>query len=193
MSQFTLNRGAAEYVSFAEAFEQHVDLDPHRCSVDDLKDTSRRQQLTEPPAAETMDRDAWLDLLLVEWIEPHLGRDRPTILYDYPASQAALAQIRPGPPPVAERYELYVDGIELANGYHELTDAKVLKQRAEDANRARQREGKYTLPEHSRLLGAMQHGLPPSSGVALGFDRLVMVATGAKTLSEVMTFTYPTA
>ncbi len=83
---------------------------------------------------------------------------------------------------------MYVDGIELANGYHELTDAAVLRERTRVANQARGADGKYTLPEVSRLLDAMDHGLPASTGVALGFDRLVMVALGATDLSEVMAF-----
>src|SRR5262249_33417780 len=120
--------------------------------------------------------------------EPQLGRDRPTILYDYPASQSALARIRPGNPPVAERFELYYHGIELANGYHELLDPAALTQRNRENNHLRSADGKYTLPENSRLLEAMQHGLPACSGCALGFDRLVMVASGASTIQEVMAF-----
>ena len=193
LSQFVLNRGAAERLSYADAFERCLELDPHTCSAGQLRKAADDRRLAVPPDAQQMDRDAWLDLLLVECVEPHLGRNRPAILYDYPASQAALAQVRAGPPPVAERFELYVDGIELANGYHELTDAEMLKQRAAEANQARRRDGKTTLPEENRLLAAMQRGLPPSTGVALGFDRLVMVATGARTLRDVMAFTYPKA
>src|SRR5207249_393099 len=138
-----------------------------------------------PPNA---DRDMLLDYFLTTKVEPHLGHDCPTILYDYPATQSALARIRPGDPPVAERFELYVHGIELANGYHELLDPEALRQRNKANNLLRAADGKYTLPEQSRLLAAMEHGLPPCSGCALGFDRLVMVATGAKTIQEVMAF-----
>jgi lysyl-tRNA synthetase class 2 len=109
-------------------------------------------------------------------------------LHDYPADQAALARVRPGEPPVAERFELYVQGMELANGYHELLAAQVLRQRNRQNNALRQADGKPPLPENSRLLDAMDCGLPPCSGCALGFDRLVMVATGAKSLAEVMAF-----
>jgi lysyl-tRNA synthetase class 2 len=193
LSQFLLGRGASERLTYADAFQRYVGLDPHTCPLVDLKTESCRRQLAAPADVATMDRDAWLDLLLGECVEPHLGFDRPAILYDYPASQAALAQVRAGPPPVAERFELYVDGIELANGYHELTDAAVLQNRMAAANRARQEDGKISLPEDNRLLAAMQQGLPACTGVALGFDRLVMVATGATSLSEVMAFTYPKA
>ena len=134
------------------------------------------------------DRDGWLDLLLAERVQPRLGSPRPTILFDYPASQAALARVREGNPPLAERFELFVDGIELANGYHELLDPNVLRERIVQANRHRATDGKSPLPAESRLLAAMDAGLPASTGVALGWDRLVMVAAGAKTLAEVLAF-----
>ena len=175
------------------------------------------------PAGLGDDRDGWLNLLLAECVEPHLGQAAPTILYDYPASQSALAKVcelsvgkkgsgvvfdspgeespvelendaRPLPASnsqafeVAERFELYVCGIELANGYHELLDPAVLRRRNAAANAARVAEGKPALPEDSHLLQAMEAGLPPCSGVALGFDRLVMLAAGAKSLAEVMAF-----
>jgi lysyl-tRNA synthetase class 2 len=137
------------------------------------------------------DRDSCLELApvlveLVELMEPELGQLRPQILYDYPASQAALAQVRPGPPAVAERFELYVRGIELANGYHEWLDPAVLRERNRVNNRFRQGDGKQTLPAESRLLAAMDAGLPESSGVALGFDRLVMLAARAHNIADVL-------
>jgi lysyl-tRNA synthetase class 2 len=134
------------------------------------------------------DRDGWLDLVLVECVEPHLGRGRPTILCDYPPSQAALARVRMTKPPVAERFELYVDGIELANGYQELLDPAVLRRRNQENNALRADDGKHLLPEESRLLAAMESGLPACSGCALGFDRLVMLATGATSIEEVLAF-----
>jgi lysyl-tRNA synthetase class 2 len=159
-----LERGEPERMPFAAALEQFAGDVPS-----DLSDFD-------------------LDVLLTSQIQPHLGSGRPTILYDYPASQSALARIRPGNPPVAERFELYVNGIELANGYHELLDPAILRERNRENNAARAAEGKYTLPEESRLLDAMEHDLPACSGCALGFDRLVMVATGAKAIQEVLAF-----
>jgi lysyl-tRNA synthetase class 2 len=97
--------------------------------------------------------------------------------------------VRAGNPPVAERFELIVDGIELANGYHELLDPTVLRERIAAANAQRAVDGKPQLPSENRLLAAMESGLPPCTGVALGFDRLVMIAAGAKSLAEVMAFT----
>jgi len=188
LAQAMLERGPARRLSYAEAFQQQIGVDPHRCDVSELRQVADRAALELPASWEYHDRDAWLDLLLVTLIEPALGHESPVILFDYPVHQAALAQIRSDPFPVAERFELYADGIELANGYHELLDPDVLVERTRVANRARADDGKYQLPSHSRLLEAMQHGLPPCSGVALGFDRLVMVALGARNLSEVMAF-----
>ncbi len=161
-----LGRGDAERLTYRDAFLRHAGIDPLPDSLDDLQ----------------------RDVILTQQVEPHLGRDRPTILHDYPASQSALARIRPGNPPIAERFELYVDGIELANGYRELLDPAVLRERNRANNELRAADGKYTLPENSRLLDAMDHGLPSCSGCALGFDRLVMVATGAQSIQEVMAF-----
>jgi lysyl-tRNA synthetase class 2 len=161
-----LGRGDAERLTYRDAFLRHAGIDPLPDSLDDLQ----------------------RDVILTQQVEPHLGRDRPTILHDYPASQSALARIRPGNPPIAERFELYVDGIELANGYRELLDPAVLRERNRTNNELRAADGKYTLPENSRLLDAMDHGLPACSGCALGFDRLVMVATGAQSIQEVMAF-----
>lgn len=105
----------------------------------------------------------------------------------------ALARVRAtdaasGEPAVGERFELYVDGIELANGYHELLDANELRRRQMEANAVRRADGRPGLPETNRLLAAMEAGLPPSTGVALGFDRLAMIAAGAKSIQDVLAF-----
>jgi len=121
-------------------------------------------------------------------IEPHLGRDRPELLYGYPASQAALARLDADDPQLAERFELYVDGIELANGFHELTDPAVLRQREAKENAARVADGKPSLPGAKRLLQAMEAGLPDCCGCALGFDRVVMLAAGAESIDQVIAF-----
>jgi lysyl-tRNA synthetase class 2 len=179
--------GPAERLSYAEAFERHVTIDPHRCEPRQLAEVAKRQGISVSESMAQSDRDAWLNLLLAHLVEPHLGRDRPTILYHYPAGQAALAQVH-GDPPVAERFELYVRGVELANGYHELLDPTILRRRNLAANQDRVRDGKPPLPEENRLLAAMEHGLADCTGVALGFDRAVMLAAGAGSLAEVMAF-----
>ncbi len=188
LCEWLLDRGPAERVSYAEAFESQTGLDPHQATVAELASRARELGITVPASLDAEDRDGWLDLLLAERVQPALGPRRPVIVYDYPASQAALARVRPGKPPVAERFELYVSGIELANGYHELTDPTELRLRNRTNNAWRRKAQKPTLPENSRLLAAMESGLPPATGVALGFDRVAMLAAGAKHLHEVMAF-----
>lgn len=184
-----------EKLSYAEAFVRYVGIDPHTADGAKLQAAAKKHGVVAPESLSPADRDGWLDLLLSECIQPHLGVAGPTILYDYPASQAALARLRqdPGRPPVAERFELFVDGIELANGYHELLDPAELRARNERANAQRVADGKQPLPVESRLLAAMEAGLPSAVGVALGFDRLVMLAAGAKSLAEVMAFPFDRA
>jgi lysyl-tRNA synthetase class 2 len=197
LCEAVLGRGPADRVTYREAFRTELGIDPLTIGDAELERFARK---TLPDAAaafdDDTDRDAWLDLLLTERIEPRLGRagstgeGQPTILCDYPPSQAALAQIRHDAdgPPVAERFELYVDGIELANGYHELLDAEALLERNVENNRLRVADGKLPLPVESRLIEAMRAGLPPCTGCALGFDRLVMLATGRRDIAEVMAF-----
>jgi lysyl-tRNA synthetase class 2 len=185
-----LGCGSADRLSYAAAFQQHVGLDPHAASDAELAAACAR---CVPGGPQGLDRDGALNLLLATQVEPHLGSDRPTILFDYPASQAALARVRPGPPPVAERFELYFRGLELANGYHELANAEELRARFRRANAQRILEGKPPLPEESRLLSAMESGLPDCCGVALGFDRLVALAAGVSSLAEVLAFPFDRA
>ncbi|MCS7304106.1 MAG: EF-P lysine aminoacylase EpmA [Thermoguttaceae bacterium] len=186
-----LGRGPVQKITYAEAFQRWVGLNPHNASAAELQAAVRAAGICPPESLRLDDRDGWLDLLLSFCVQPKL--QGVWIVYDYPASQAALARIRPGPPPVAERFELFVDGLELANGYHELCDPEELRQRNRRTNQLRQADGKSPLPEESRLLAAMEAGLPPSVGVALGFDRLVMIAAGAKTLADVLPFPFDRA
>jgi lysyl-tRNA synthetase class 2 len=134
------------------------------------------------------DHDEWLNLLLATRVEQQLGIFGPEILYHYPASQASLAATTRDErgAEVAERFELYWKGIELANGFYELTDAAVLRERLLQVNAARAADGRAELPLPESLLAAMEQGLPASCGVALGFDRLVMLAVGASDIGEVL-------
>jgi lysyl-tRNA synthetase class 2 len=188
-----LGRGPAETLTYGDAFRRHLGLDPYRADSGTLIAAAKSNSVIAPESLSPDDRDGWLDLLLAERVQPHLGVDRPAIVCDYPASQAALARVRPGDPPVAERFELYVSGMELANGYHEILDSGELRRRAAEANAQREADGKFALPEQNRLLSAMESGLPPSTGVALGFDRIVMLAAGAATIQEVIAFPFDLA
>ncbi len=179
--------GRAERMSYRDAFLRFAKIDPLACAADQFSDVASTRGLS-PPAQLGDDRDGWLDFLMSELVAPNLGRERPAIIFDYPSSQAALARVRKDDPKVAERFELFFRGVELANGYHELLDADELRRRNTVANAQRIADGKPALPEDSRLLAAMDHGLPACTGVALGFDRVVMLAAGANSIAEVMPF-----
>ena len=128
------------------------------------------------------------DEIMVEYIEPRLGIDRPTFIYDYPAKLAALAKIKMNDPTVAERFELYIGGLEIANGFSELTDASEQRQRFKEASEARRRKNwaRYTMPEN--FLQALQT-MPQSAGIALGIDRLVMILADTDKIDDVVAFT----
>jgi elongation factor P--(R)-beta-lysine ligase len=183
----------AERLTYRDAFLQHIGIDPHTAPIESLMAASTACGSSPPESLSPEDRDGWLDWLLTERVQPYLGVGQPTLLCDYPASQAALARVRPGNPPVAERFEFYIDGIELANGYHELLDPTELRRRNVAVNAQRLADGKQPLPEESRLLAAMEAGLPPAVGVAMGFDRLVMLAAGAESVAEVIAFPFDRA
>jgi lysyl-tRNA synthetase class 2 len=180
---------ATEHLSYREVFERYTGLNPHTATAAAFTDVARRHEI-HPPAGLLAQHDVavWRDLLLTHLIEPHLGQGRLTFICDYPASQAALARIRPGNPPVAERFELYLHGVELANGFHELADAAEQRTRFERHLHARTAAGQTAVPLDEHLLAALAAGLPDCSGVALGLDRLVMLAAGAKSIQEVLPF-----
>ena len=186
---------SAARTTYAEAFRRTLNIDPHTATVADLATAAIAAGVNVPSGMLADDRDEWLNLLLASRVEPQLGRDRPEILYHYPASQASLAKVTKSDAgyEVAERFELYYRGIELANGFHELGDAVELRRRFEAVNAARGADGRGVLPLPESLLAALEHGLPPCTGCALGFDRLVMLSAGARSIDEVMAFPAPRA
>jgi elongation factor P--(R)-beta-lysine ligase len=128
------------------------------------------------------------DEILVEYIEPYLGMNRPTFIYDYPAKLASLAKLKEDDPSVSERFELYIGGLELANGFSELTDADEQRRRFEEAMKTRSDKNwaRYAMPE--KFLQSLE-SLPPCAGIALGIDRLAMIITGAAAIDDVIAFT----
>jgi len=179
--------GSGERITYREAFQRHLGIDPHTAAAPALAGVARDRIGAAVPDLGG-DRDGWLDLIMSHVIEPRLGRGGPTFVFDYPASQAALARIRPGDPPVAERFEAWIEGVELANGYHELSDPAEQRRRFEDDLAARRQRGLPAVPMDERFLAALEHGLPDCAGVALGVDRLVMLAAGADRIAEVTAF-----
>ncbi len=188
---FTL-RGIRDYqparrVAYRDWFQDHTGLDPWSSDVPALRDFVERNVGAVPVGMDETRPSPWLDLVVTHWIEPRIS-DPALFVFDFPPAQAALARLREDPVPVAERFELYFDGIELANGFHELGDAAEQRSRCEADNRLRERSGLPAIPLDEYLLAALAHGLPDSSGVALGFDRLVMLAADLRQISAALPF-----
>lgn len=186
--QCILHTEAAERLSYADAFLNFVGINPHTATDDELIAMVQQKISLATPITE---RNVALDLLLTHCIEPHIGQVRPVFLYDFPITQAALAKIRYDEnPPVASRFEVYFKGIELANGFHELQQAKEQRQRFENDLVQRTQQGIETVPIDELFLTALEQGLPDCSGVALGIDRLIMLALDAERISDVLSFDF---
>ncbi len=174
-----------ERLSYRDACRRELGLDPFSATLAEL------QQAASPlgyAAAAHATRDEWLELLVGARVGPQLGHGALTFLHGYPASQAALARLDPQDPRTAQRFELYCDGVELANGFHELAAAAEQRARFEADNVERRRRGLPQGALDERLLAALAAGLPDCAGVALGFDRTLMLATGAARIEEVLPF-----
>jgi elongation factor P--(R)-beta-lysine ligase len=174
-------------ITYQLAFSQQVGICPLQCSLTELASAALQFNLGVP-VDWSDDRDDWLNLLFSEVVQPRLGNQQPEIVTHYPASQSALAKVSPDDSRVAERFELFIGGVELANGYHELLSADELSLRNATVNLQRERDGKPTLPPDSRLIDAMQYGLPACSGCALGLDRLLMVLSQSTQIDQVLCF-----
>ena len=179
-------RAQVESTSYRDLFLRWVGVDPFLAA-----DAQLRQPLDGIGIdAQDLGRDDWLDLLMTHRIQPGLAADRITVVHDWPASQCALARVRDGDPPVAERFELYLGRFELANGYHELTDAAEQRQRFERDCAVRAARGTVQPPLDERLLGALQSGMPDCAGVALGVERLLMALLGTDRIGDVLAFDF---
>lgn len=175
--------------SYKKVFEKFVSINPLLANVEDLLTVIDTNNIQLYDLSIKLSKDALLDLILTHVIQPRLPKSAPVFIYDYPASQAALANIRKGKIDIAERFELYVNGIELANGYQELLNAGEQQQRFEKENRAREQTGLKMIPIDAHLIQALEKGIPMVSGVALGLDRVLMLAAGVDSISEVIAFT----
>jgi len=177
-------------LSVAEAFAQYCGIDlPATAPDPDRPDTARLAAAATRIGIAPRAEDDWETLffrIFLERIEPNLGIGAPTILYDYPVSMAALSRRKPDHPGLAERFELYVCGLELANAFGELTDAAEQRRRFAADQAKKQALYGETYPIDEDFLAALEHGLPECAGIALGFDRLVMLATGAEHVEDVL-------
>lgn len=181
-----------QHYCYRELFIEFAAVDPFTATSAELRALLQsRHDVTAIGLADD-DSDAWLDLVMTHVIEPRLGQGL-VFVRDYPASQAALARLRPGDPPVAARFEVYLNGMELANGFHELTDAVEQQRRFDSELQRRRKAGSETVRMDENLLSALRAGLPDCSGVALGLDRLLMLASGSRRVQDVLAFPFDSA
>ncbi|KGK18945.1 elongation factor P lysine(34) lysyltransferase [Vibrio navarrensis] len=190
--QLVLQCGAAERMTYQQAFFTVLGVCPLEGTMAELKSVAARLGLNDIAEAEE-DRDTLLQLLFSIGVEGKIGQQVPAFVYDFPASQAALAKINPNDPRVADRFEVYFKGIELANGFHELDNAQEQLRRFEQDNRKRVEMGLAEQPIDYHLIAALQSGLPECAGVALGVDRLIMLALGCDHIDQVTAFPFPIA
>lgn len=185
----------SEVISYRQLFIKQLGVDPWQADTTTLKEVALARGLRGCIALE-LDRDGWLDLLMSQCLEPGLGRGCMSFVRDYPPSQAALARLRPsdisgdpaGDSSVAERFELYLEGMELANGFDELTDADEQRARFQADQSSRGAAGLFVPPIDEAFLAALEAGMPASAGVALGLDRLLMCALGVDQIDAVLAF-----
>ncbi|MRG99060.1 EF-P lysine aminoacylase GenX [Xanthomonas sontii] len=174
-----------QVLSYRDLFLQGLGLDPFTAPLEALQQPLREIRID----ADGLGRDDWLDLLMTHRLQPAFPADRLTVVHDWPASQCALARVREDDPPVAERFELYLGGYELANGYHELNDAAEQRRRFLRDHALRQARGAVLPPLDERLLQALP-ALPDCAGVAVGVDRLLMAMRGTAQIGEVLAYDF---
>lgn len=189
--QIILNTGKADRLTYQQLFKKYCDIDPFSADMHDLKKAAARYNIT---FSGELSCDGWLDLLMTHIIEPKIGQEKPFFLYDFSISQAALAKIRwQENPPVASRFEVYFKGVELANGFHELQDANEQRKRFTNELQSRKEMNLPVFPIDENFLAALDEGLPDCAGVALGVDRLIMLALDCNSISEVLSFNFERA
>ena len=173
-----------EKISYFEVFTKHTGLNPHTCATDKLEAMADEYGLSSSSG----ERAALLDFIFSHKIAATLGNTNPIFVYDYPACQSALAKLSESSPKVAQRFELFINGMEIANGFHELTDSDEQLARFEDDLNLRIKAKRSDVPIDHLFLDALRHGLPSCAGVAVGIDRLLMAMTGIEDIREVITF-----
>jgi lysyl-tRNA synthetase class 2 len=185
--QMVVGCDTAERVTYQDVFKQYLGYCPLTATLTDIKHLASHYGYAELAANEN-NKDTLLMLLFSQHIEPNIGQDRPCFVMNFPASQAALARISPTDPLVAERFELYFQGLELANGFHELSDGPEQLRRFKQDNTKRQSMGLDVMPIDENFIKALNFGLPACAGVALGVDRLLMLALNYSEIDQVIAF-----
>jgi elongation factor P--(R)-beta-lysine ligase len=186
-----VNPAPFERLTYRAAFQRYAGLDSDAAHLEDLRAACKALPggMPEPPESDLEEqRNFYLDLLMSAVVSPRLGVEAPVFLLDFPASQAALARVRADTPPVAERFELFWHGIELANGFHELRDADEQRRRFEHDRARRIAAGRVAPPYDAHLISALHHGFPDCAGVALGLDRLLMRLLGLDNVGDTLAF-----
>ncbi len=187
-----LHTGKADRLSYREMFLKFLKVPPHNVTMNVFLNLCTERNLTPPESLKngSVSIDERLEFLMGMVIEPQLGLTKPVFIYDYPASQANLAKLYEDNPELSMRFELYYKGLELANGFCELTDAEKQENRFIKENKTRKKAGKTILPIDQLFLDAMRAGMPNCAGVALGFERIVMLALGINDIDKVMAFSW---
>lgn len=181
-------QASMQVIDYRRLYQEHLGVDPFDASIAQLQAALSGVDID----ADGLGRDDWLDLLMTHRIQPHFDDAVMTVVHDWPASQAALARIRPGTPPLAERFELYLGSVELANGYHELGDAQEQRARFESDHARRRARGDVLPPIDEALLAALP-AMPPCAGVAVGVDRLLMAMNRTPRIADVLAFEFSQA
>jgi lysyl-tRNA synthetase class 2 len=193
----SLGTTGIDRVDCSGAFSLHAGVDPLRATADELESAGRAAGIRPPENSAVLEaaqrHDLWFELLLSDLVAPRLGVSRPAMLENWPVSQAAFARIEEADPPVARRFEIFFRGVELANGWEEEPSRPVLADRIRAANQIRVATGRGPLPEPERLLAAHGPAMPQGVGVALGFDRLAMLAAEESSIDAVRCFSSRTA
>lgn len=176
--------GQCERISYGDLFTQHTGLEPHTCDTVKLGRLAQKYGLL----SNGEERSVLLDFIFSHKIAPTLGNSKPLFVYDYPECQSALARLSDGRQKVAERFELFINGLEIANGFHELTDADEQRQRFEQDLLFRKKKKRPEIPIDRYFLDALKYGLPECAGIAVGVDRLLMTITGSEDICDVLIF-----
>jgi len=183
--QQVIGSSAAQFCTYTELFVQHLEIDPLHSKIESLRELTA-SKIENPPHLERI--DDYLELLFNYCIEPQIGNERPCFVTHYPATQASLAKISKTTPNLSCRFEVFYKGLELGNGFYELCDADEQLQRFQNENKRRREMGLDEIEIDPNFIQALRNGLPESSGVAIGVDRLLMIITGANHIDEVISF-----